>query len=60
MIEFSHAELKLLLAIVRSHADDLDNGDLPEPEELESILAKLKAAQVKPALTAELFGIDRK
>ena len=60
MIEFSQAELKLLLAIVRSHRDDLDNADLPEPEEPESILSKLKAAQVKPTLTAELFGIDSK
>jgi len=60
MLEFSQAEIKELIAIVRSHADDLDNADLPEPEELQSILAKLKAALVKPNLTAELFGIDRK
>lgn len=60
MLEFSQAEIKELIAIVRSHAADLDNADLPEPEELQSILAKLKAALVKPTLTAELFGIDRK
>lgn len=58
MIEFSQSELKLLLAIVRSHADDLDNADLPEPEELESIRAKLKSALIKPTLTAELFGLN--
>lgn len=60
MIEFSQAEIRELIAIVRSHIDDLDNADLPEPEELQSILSKLKAAQVKPTLTAELFGIENK
>ncbi len=60
MLEFSQTEIKALLAIVRSHIDDLDNADLPEPEELQSIISKLKAALVKPTLTAELFGIDRK
>ena len=60
MLEFSQTEIKALLTIVRSHIDDLDNADLPEPEELQSIISKLKAGLVKPTLTAELFGIDRK
>lgn len=59
MIEFSQPEIKELIAIVRSQIDFLDNADLPEPEELQSILSKLKAAQIKPQSTADMFGIDR-
>lgn len=57
-IEFSQSELAFLVTLLRAKEIDLDNADLPAPDELISIKSKLSAAMIKPTTTSELFGIE--